>query len=308
MYLDIVCLGEALIDFSMSNNPNEYIPNPGGAPLNVACTMARYNCKTAFIGKIGDDKEGELIRKAIKDFHVNDSNLIIDKEHPTTQAFITNDDNGNRHFSFNRINSADIYLNKNEINLEIIKKTKVFHFGSLSLVNDSYEKATKLALDTAKKVNAIISFDPNYREPLWKNKNQAIKKILQYLPFVDILKLSIEELQLITKEMNPILALKKLEKYNITLFLITDGKNGAMIKHKSLISNVKTIKLDPLDTTAAGDIFLGTFLTQVIRKNKSLYEISFNEYTTYVQKACIQASLSTLTKGGIPSIYKLENI
>ena len=308
MYLDIVCLGEALIDFHAKDNIKEYNPNPGGAPLNVACTMARYNCKTGFIGRIGNDKEGELIRKVFRDFHINDSNLIIDTIHPTTQAFITLDTNGERYFSFNRSNSADIFLTKKDINPELIKKAKMFHFGSLSLVNDSYEEATKYALELAKENNAIITFDPNFREPLWKNKNQAIKKILKYLPHVDILKLSMEELFLITKETNYITALKKLEKYNISIILVTDGANGAMVKVKCIISNVPAIKLDPIDTTGAGDIFLGTFLTQIIRKNKPINEISYNEITAYTKKACMQASLSTLVKGGIPAIYKLEHI
>jgi len=308
MYFDIICLGEALIDFSISDNINQYDPNPGGAPLNVACTLAKYNCKAAFIGKIGADKEGEIIKKAIKDFHINDSNLIIDNEHPTTQAFVSIDANGDRHFSFNRDNSADIYLRKNEINTEIIKKAKIFHFGSLSLVNDSYESATKYALEIAKESGAIITFDPNFRRPLWKNKNQAVKKIIKYLSYVDILKLSLEELELITKETNTILGLKKLEKYNIPLILLTDGKNGAMVKSGNIIGNVKTIKLEPIDTTGAGDIFLGTFLAQIIKKNKPINDISYADLLSFTRKSCIQASLSTLTKGGIPSIYKLEQL
>ena len=308
MYLDIICLGEALIDFTIGNNINEYDPHPGGAPLNVACTMARYNCKTGFIGKIGNDKEGALIKQAIKDFHINDSYLLVDNQHPTTQAFISIDANGDRHFSFNRNDSADIFLTKKDIDPEFIKKAKIFHFGSLSLVSDSYEDATKYALEIAKENKAIISFDPNFREQLWKNKNQAIKKIIKYLSHVDILKISTDELQLITKEKSPMIGLKKLEKYNIPIILLTDGKNGAMVKSGNIIGNVKTIKIDPIDTTAAGDIFLGTFLTQIIRKNKPLNEISYSDLLTFTKKACIQASLSTLTKGGIPAVYKLEQI
>ncbi len=308
MYLDIVCLGEALIDFIIDKKTNQYIPNPGGAPLNVACTLAKFNCKVAFIGKIGNDNEGQLIQKTFKDFHINDTNLLIDPEHPTTQAFVSIDDNGERHFSFNRNNSADIFLNKHEINADLLKITKLFHFGSLSLVNDSYETATKYALELAKLNNAIISFDPNIREDLWKNKSHAIKKIMKFLPFVDILKISLEELETLTKETNPIVALKHLDKYNIPIILVSDGKNGAMVKTKSIIGNVKTINVEAVDTTGAGDIFLGTFLTQIIKKNKPINDISYDELLSFTKKACIEASLSTLTKGAIPAIHKLENI
>ena len=301
MYYDLVSLGEILIDFKVDQK-NNYIKNPGGAPLNVCAVLSKYNCKTTFIGKVGDDDLGKYLKDTMDKLTIDSSNLIFDPLHQTTQAFITTDKNGERYFSFKRDNTADLFLTKEDVNPDVINNSKVFHFGSLSLVNKTYEEATKYALDIAKQSSCIISFDPNYREDLWKNKQLAIKKIIKYLPYVDILKVSTEEAQMITKTTSTIDAITSLTKYKIPIILVTDGENGAMFKYKSFIGNAKTIKVNPVDTTGAGDIFLGTFLTMIIKYFKPLNQLTYEELLSYINKACHQASLSTEKHGAIPSI------
>lgn len=301
MYYDIISLGEILIDFNVDKN-NSYKKNPGGAPVNVVATMAKYNCKTGFIGKVGSDELGEYLKKCLNDLKIDTSNLVTDYDHITTQAFITTDKNGERYFSFKRDNTADLFLNKHEIKTDIFKNCKIFHFGSLSLVNNSYEHATEVALLSAKENNCIISFDPNYREDLWKSSKLAIKKIRKYLQYVDILKLSTEEAQMITRKNTNIDAINSLSKYKIPIILITDGASGAMFKYKNFIGNVKPPKVKPVDTTGAGDIFLGTFLTMIAKYGKSIDNLAYDDLLSYTNKACKLASLSTEKYGAINSI------
>lgn len=305
MYYDVVCLGEILIDFKVDEK-NTYHRNPGGAPLNVCATMAKYNCKTTIIGKVGNDDLGKYLKQSLDNLSIDSSNLVFDNDHITTQAFITTDKSGERYFSFKRENTADLFLNKHDINFNIFKNAKIFHFGSLSLVNSSYQRATLESISKAKENNCIISFDPNYREMLWKNKMLAIKKITKVLPLVDIIKLSSEEAQLITKTTSNIAALKELEKYKIPVILLTDGKNGAMVKYKQIIGNVKAPKVTPIDTTGAGDIFLGTFLTMIAKYAKPIDSLSYDELLSYTKRACKQASLSTQKEGAINSIPEFQ--
>ena len=175
MKFDLLCIGEALID-----NINE-IKNPGGAPLNVAATAAIYNLKVGFIGKIGNDEEGNILLNQMNELGIDTSNVIIDNIHPTTQAFVSLNSNGDRSFTFNRKNSADIYLNKDELDIYKLQNTKVLHFGSLSLVNKTYEESTLLAIKIAKENKAIISYDPNYRPLLWNNEQEAILKAKKFM-------------------------------------------------------------------------------------------------------------------------------
>ena len=301
MYYDIISLGEILIDFKVDEN-HSYNKSPGGAPVNVACVMAKYNCKATFIGKVGNDDLGTYLKDTLNKLNVDTSNILKDDEHITTQAFITTDKNGERYFSFKRENTADLFLNKQDIDPSLFKNCKIFHFGSLSLVNKTYETATSFALQQALENKCIVSFDPNYREPLFKNKQLAIKKIRKYLPYVDILKVSTEEAQMITKTENTIDAINALVKYHIPIILVTDGEKGAMFKYKTYIGNITPPKVKPVDTTGAGDIFLGAFLTMVCKYGKSIHTLSYDDLVTYTTKACTLASLSTEKNGAINSI------
>lgn len=301
MKFDIICLGEALID-----NVNN-IKSPGGAPLNVASVASLYNLKVGFIGKIGNDDEGKILLNLMNELSIDTTNVLIDTLHPTTQAFVSLNNNGDRSFTFNRENSADIFLTKDELNISNLQNTKILHFGSLSLVNSNYEEATLYAINTAKQNNSIISYDPNYRPLLWNGKKEAINKMCRYLHLVDVLKISLDELFLITNKFNINDSLKEINKYNIKIVLITDNQNGAYIYFNNSVINVPTIEVTPIDTTAAGDTFIGTFLSLLIINNKNLNNITINDIIKYTKIACINASTTTTYFGGIPSILKIKN-
>lgn len=301
MKFDLLCIGEALIDNINSTK------NPGGAPLNVAATAAIYNLKVGFIGKIGNDEEGTILLNQMNELSIDTSNVIIDSIHPTTQAFVNLNNDGDRTFTFNRNNSADIYLKKQDLNVNILKNTKILHFGSLSLVNETYEETTKFAISIAKENNAIISYDPNYRPFLWKSEIEAISMMTKYLHLVDILKISLDELFLITNKTNLNDSLKIINKYNIKIILITDNANGAIVYFNNILYNISTINVNPIDTTAAGDTFIGTFLSLLIINNNNLNNITAEDIISFTKQSCINASITTTYMGGIPSILKLKN-
>ena len=305
MYYDIIGLGEIIADITVNSKDQQIARFPGGAPLNVIATMAKYNCKTSYIGKVGNDEDGKYILDYLKTLNVDSSNIIIDDTRETTKAFVSIDEKGERSFKFHRDNTADINLTKLEINEKAIKNSKLFHFGALSLTTKTYENATRHALDIARESKCIISFDPNYRESLWKNKKTAIRKIKKVLPHIHILKICTEEAQLLTNTSDNISALKTLSKYNIPIILLTDGPRGAMFKVKNFIGNAKAPNVTPVDTTGAGDIFLGTFLSMIVKYENRIESIYYNTILNYVNKACRQASLSTLEKGAITSIPNL---
>ena len=200
--IDITAVGEILIDLTQSGHNELGIPvfaaNPGGAPANLAVAAARLGASTAFIGKVGTDSFGTFLRNTLIENKVDVSGMITDPVSRTTLAVVALDKTGERTFSFYRDPSADVNLRSEEISAEQLKNTKFLHFGSVSLTTDPARSATLYAAKTAKENGAIISYDPNYRASLWSDEATAIDRMLEPLTMVDVLKVSDEELPLLT--------------------------------------------------------------------------------------------------------------
>ena len=192
---DAVALGELLIDFVPEAVNEAGYPvlsaNPGGAPGNFLAAMNQYGCKTAMIGKVGNDLFGRLLMNTMRTAGIDTGNILIDDHVFTTLAFVSLDESGNRNFSFARKPGADTCLRPDEINENLLANTRVFHFGTLSLTNDPAASATRRAIEIAKKHNALISLDPNLRKPLWKKEEDAKEAIEWGLRQSDIVKISI---------------------------------------------------------------------------------------------------------------------
>lgn len=306
---DIVTLGEVLIDFSPigkdENGYNKYLQNPGGAPLNVACVIGKYGGSASFIGKVGNDIFGRFIKEEIEKLNADASGLKIDNNHQTTLAFVSLKENGEREFEFLRKNSADINLNKKDINIELLKEARIFHFGSVSMTNEVSKEATLYAKDEALKNGCLISFDPNYREMLW-SKDEAKKVISEVLSDVDFLKVSEEEAYLLTGIYDIKKSAVSLKEKVKKLVLITLGENGVYYKSDLFEGNVDSYKVDVIDTTGAGDIFYGTFLFEYLENRVNLFEEE--SIIESLKKACRAASLSVMKKGAIPSIPNYKEL
>ena len=306
---DIVTLGEVLIDFSPigkdKNGYNKYLQNPGGAPLNVACVIGKYGGSASFIGKVGNDIFGRFIKEEIEKLSVDTSGLIVDNNHQTTLAFVSLKENGERGFEFLRKNSADINLDKKDINIDLIKGARIFHFGSVSMTDEPSLLATLYAKDEALKNGCLISCDPNYREMLWE-KDKAKKAMGVVLGDVDFLKVSEEEAYILTGVSDIKRCASILKEKVKKIVLITLGEKGVYYKSDLFEGIVNSYKVDVVDTTGAGDIFYGTFLYEYLIDKVDL--LNEESITKALKKACKAASLSIMKKGAIPSIPSLNEI
>lgn len=310
--LDVVALGELLIDFTIngvSDRGNQlFEANPGGAPCNVLSMLHNLGKKTSFIGKVGNDQFGILLKKTLEEIGIGTDNLVIDNEVNTTLAFVHTAPDGDRSFTFYRQPGADMMLNESEIREEIIKKARIFHFGTLSMTDVGIRKATEKALKIAKYNNLLISFDPNLRPPLWRSLNMAKDMIKYGLSQCDILKISNDELEFVTDCKTIEEGVKSLLKnYSIKLILVTMGKYGSKAYYKGLsVEKAGFIQENTIDTTGAGDTFCGCILNYVLEHGlDNLTESSLKDMLTFANAA---ASIITTRRGAMRSMPSKEEI
>ena len=236
---DVTALGELLIDFTENGTSAQGNPlleaNPGGAPCNVLAMLEKLGKKTAFIGKVGKDMFGEQLKTAVEEVGIDTRNLVMDEEVHTTLAFVHTYPDGDRDFSFYRNPGADMMLKKEEVDEDLIRGAKIFHFGTLSSTHEGVREATRYAIDVAKEAGCIVSFDPNLRPPLWKSLDEAKAEIEYGLSKCDILKISDNEVEFLfgTTDYDEGARLIR-EKYQIPLVLITLGKDGSRAYYKDL--------------------------------------------------------------------------
>lgn len=300
---DVVALGELLIDFTENGVSEQGNPvleaNPGGAPCNVLAMLNKLGKKTAFIGKVGNDTFGHMLKKTVEESGTDVTNLVMDNDVHTTLAFVHTYPDGEREFSFYRNPGADMMLTKDEVMEDIIKAGKIFHFGTLSSTHEGARLATRYALDVAKENGLLISFDPNLREPLWSSLDDAKREIEYGLSKCDILKISDNELEFMTGTDDYSEGVKILRgKYDIPLIFVTLGKDGSRAYYKDIMveappfTEVKTI-----EKTGAGDTFGGCALGYILEHGiENLKEENLRELIIFANAG---ASLITTKKGAL---------
>lgn len=309
---DVVALGELLIDFTENGISKQGNPlfeaNPGGAPCNVLSMLARLGHKVSFIGKVGNDMFGTQLKNAIAEVGIDTSGLLKDEEVHTTLAFVHTLEDGDRDFSFYRKPGADMMLTVNDLNVDMIKDCKIFHFGTLSMTAEGCTEATKKAIRIAREAGAIISFDPNLREPLWDSLEFAKEQTAYGISQCDILKISDNEIQWFTGEEEYEAGVRFLqEKYDVKLILVSLGKDGSMAysgSNKAVVPAV--IREDTIETTGAGDCFGACILHQVLEKGMRDYEVP--ELEEMLKFANAAASIVTTRKGALRVMPKKEEI
>lgn len=307
---DIVAIGEVLIDLTQTGmnqlGVGQYAANPGGAPANLAVAASRLGARTAFVGKVGRDAFGNYLRAVLNENHVDTTGLLTDEREHTTLAVVSVDETGERSFTFYRDPSADVNLDAREIPEDLLKNTRVLHFGSVSLTAEPARSATLYAAKKARENGCLVSYDPNYRASLWESPEEAVREMKDALPLCDILKISDEELPLLTGTDDPVEGSRILAGLGIRLIFITLGASGAFFRLGEDTGSVPGIKVKVGDTNGAGDTFFGAALSKLVKED--LNKLTLNRVEEIAAFANKAASITTSRHGAIPAMPRLEEI
>ncbi|MDD2971268.1 MAG: carbohydrate kinase [Lachnospiraceae bacterium] len=309
---DITVFGEILIDFTWQGTNVEgqtlFAQNPGGAPANVAVAASRLGAHTAFLGKAGDDMHGAFLRAVLEKENVDTKGMVLDSRYFTTLAFVNVSETGERTFSFARKPGADTKMQKEEIDVDILDKTNIFHVGSLSLTDQPSRDTTFYAVKRARTKGSIISYDPNYRASLWESEKTAIHHMRSMIPFVDLMKISDEETVLLTGYESPEDAARALYNQGVKIVAVTLGDAGAYVYCKEGGRRVAGFTSHVADTNGAGDSFWGGFLYMMNKSGGQLENIGLIELEEYARFGNAVASLCVEGKGAIPAMPGLSQV
>lgn len=311
----VVCFGEMLIDFvptvsgvSLAEAP-AFEKAPGGAPANVAVAISRLGGSAAFVGKVGDDEFGYMLANILKQNNVDNSGVRFDYNARTALAFVTNRADGEREFLFFRHPSADMLLHESELDVELISKAKIFHYGSISLIDEPCKSAHLAAMKIAKNSGSILSYDPNLRLPLWPSAEAAREGIMSIWDQADIIKISEEEITFLTGAEDPNddnVVLDRLFHPNLKLLIVTEGSEGCRYFTKEFRGRVAGVKVKAVDTTGAGDAFVGGILYG-LASDPNLYkdEERLREALLF---ANVCGAVTVTKRGAIPALPTKEAV
>ena len=309
---DVTALGELLIDFTDNGKSAQgntlFEANPGGAPCNVLAMLNRLGHSTAFIGKVGRDIFGLKLKAVLEESGIDTAGLIVDADARTTLAFVQTLPDGDRDFSFYRNPGADMLLTADEVDGELIRSSRLFHFGTLSMTHEGVRKATKKAVRLAKESGAVISFDPNLRPPLWRSLDEAKEQAAWGFSQCDVLKISDNEIQWFTGEEDFDQGIERLRKeYGIPLILLSMGRNGSRAYYKDLrVEKAPFLQKGTIETTGAGDTFGGCCLHFVLKYGlNGLNEERLTEMLAFANAA---ASIITTRKGALRVMPEADEV
>ena len=311
--MDVVALGELLIDFTCQSVDSDGYPtmaaHPGGAPANFLAALSKFGAKTALLGKVGTDAFGKLLTATLQSAGIETSGLVATEDVFTTLAFVTLDETGNREFSFARKPGADTGICFEELALPLIDEAKVFHFGTLSLTDEPARSTTYRAVAYAKSKGKLITYDPNLRKPLWKDLDTAKEQLLWGLSRADVVKISDEEVKFLFGLGVEAGAAHILANYGVKLVFVTCGANGCYFQNANACGHIPSLKnIQVIDTTGAGDIFGGSAVWKLLQIGKDPETLTQTELEDVVRFACTSAGLSTTRAGGISSVPEYEQV
>lgn len=310
---DIITLGELLIDLTQNgedeNGNGKFTAFPGGAPANVAVAASKLGASTGFIGKVGNDAFGRKLAETLSKEGINTDGLLVSDDVPTTMAIVSVDESGEREFTFYRDPGADTQITSAEaVNALHTDMPKILHIGSLSMTTSPSKEACEDAASYAKDSGALISYDPNYREALWDSKEHAVEMMKALLPFADILKVSDEEMEMLTGTSDYSEGCWALAECGIKLVMVTLGADGVFVKYGDFEEHIPGFKVNVADTNGAGDTFLGAVLCQIAQREGLLEGISNEELRSFVTYANKAASLTCSRHGAMPAMPTAEEV
>ncbi|KAJ6805725.1 putative fructokinase-1 [Iris pallida] len=307
----IISFGEMLIDFvptqsgvSLAEAPG-FVKAPGGAPANVAIAVARLGGRAAFVGKLGEDEFGRMLAGILVENGVSDAGICFDAGARTALAFVTLRADGEREFMFYRNPSADMLLTEAELNLDLIRTAAVFHYGSISLITEPCRSAHLRAMQEAKDAGALLSYDPNLRLPLWPSAKEAREQIMTIWDQADIVKVSDVELEFLTgKDSVEDEVALTLWRPTFKLLLVTLGEKGCNYYTKDFRGSVEAFTVKQVDTTGAGDAFVGAMLSKIVEDQSVLQDEKRLREILKFANAC--GAITTTKKGAIPALPNIS--
>lgn len=311
--IDVVALGELLIDFTCAVTDSDGYPtmaaHPGGAPANFLAALSKFGAKTALLGKVGDDTFGKLLLGTLNKAGIETRGLVMAEDVFTTLAFVTLDESGDREFAFARKPGADTRIFFEELDLSLIDDAKVFHFGTLSLTDEPARSTTYRAVEYARQKGKLITYDPNLRKPLWSSLADAKEQMLWGLKHADVVKISDEEVEFLFGLGVENGAKHILETYGVKLVFVTCGADGCFFQNANAEGKVPSLSgIKVVDTTGAGDIFGGSAVWKLLQLGKAPETLTKEELEDVVRFACTSAGLSTTKHGGISSVPDMLDI
>ncbi len=312
--MDIVCLGEILIDMFPAEigrsmmDVSAFRPKPGGAPANVAVAAARLGAECAFVGKVGDDIFGHYLISVLENEGVTTKGMRIDPTARTTLVFIAMPDAHSAEFVFYRNPGADILLKPEELDQKLLIKTRAFHFGSLSLIDEPIRSATMKAIEVAASGGALISFDVNYRPTLWKDQQEACTQVKAIIPYVDLLKVNEAELILLAGMEDITSATRSLLDLGPELCVVTFGAEGSFFSTRNNCEFIPGFKVKTIDSIGCGDAFIAGTLTQLVREGDWRGRLNANDLREILQYANAVGALTALKQGVIPALPRAEQV
>ncbi|XP_076924863.1 putative fructokinase-5 [Bidens hawaiensis] len=308
----IVCFGEMLIDFvpdtagvSLAESQG-FLKAPGGAPANVACSISKLGGSAAFIGKVGKDEFGYMLADILKKNGVNAEGVLFDEHARTALAFVTLKKDGEREFMFYRNPSADMLLKESELKMDLIKKAKIFHYGSISLITEPCRSAHMAAMKAAKQAGVLLSYDPNVRLPLWPSAEAARQGIKSIWNEADFINVSDDEVEFLTqKSPDNEDAVKSLWHDGLKLMVVTDGEKGCRYYTKNFKGKVPGYSVKAIDTTGAGDSFVGSLLVSMAKDTSIFTDEAKLKQALAFSNAC--GAICTTKKGAIPALPSVSD-
>jgi len=308
--MDLIGIGEILIDFTptVTAEGRFFKQNAGGAPCNMLTMAQILGTATAFIGKAGEDQFGHFLKQTLEDHGVGTQGFVLSSEYPTTLAFVHLEDSGERDFSFYRRGCADVMLTEAEVDPALIAGAKALHFGSLSFTHEPSRSAVLKAVHLAREKGLLVTYDPNYRPPLWASEAEAVAGMRLGLALADVVKVSQEEALLLTGQTDLEAAGEALRALGIRLVTITLGEQGSFFSHSAGSGIVPGFRAAVADTTGAGDAFFGSLVHQLLDSGKPLEALTAEELRGYLRFSNAVASLCIESLGGIPSLPDRERV
>jgi fructokinase len=314
----VICMGELLIDFFCTEvdidlvEGKKFEKQAGGAPANVSAAIVKLGGNALFSGKVGNDPFGLFLKKTLDDLLVDTSMVVFDDHHPTTLAFVSLKANGERDFVFNR--GADAYLTEEEIDQEKVKSANILHFGSATaLLSEPFQSTYLNAMKSGKEEGKFISFDPNYRKDLWKGKRSVFVDLVKKgISIADFVKVSDDELKIISGMNEVNAAVASLHQMGAKVVAVTLGKEGTLISNGQKQETVPSIKVDAIDSTGAGDAFVGAILFQLAKAEEPKKILEDFEHLKKIISFSNSVGAIVCTKvgaiSGIPSYEEVTNV